>query len=98
MKLTLALCGTLLLGLTDAARCQTLDPKSLAAALDAKPTGAEADQLAARVRTWFGGSENLVKGPVPKVDELTVAWAIEVPGLPRKCTPFFPTGHSSITP
>ena len=62
MKLTtIAFYGTLILGLADAARGQALDPKSLAAALEAKPTGAEAEQLAARIRTWFGGTENLVK-------------------------------------
>ena len=88
MKLTtIALCGTLILGLADAARGQALDPKSLAAALEAKPTGAEAEQLAARIRTWFGGTENLVKGPAPKIDELTVAWAIEAPGLAANVTP-----------
>jgi enterochelin esterase-like enzyme len=94
MKLTTrALCGSLifglalLLGLADAARGQTLDPKSLAAALDAKPAGADAEQLAARIRTWFGGAENLVKGPAPKIDDLTVAWAIEVPGLAANVVP-----------
>ena len=94
MKLTtLALCGTLLfglallLGLAEPARCQTLDPKSLSTALAAKPVGAEAEQLAARIRTWFGGSENLVKGPAPKIDELTVAWAIEAPGLAASAAP-----------
>jgi enterochelin esterase-like enzyme len=84
---TVALCGTLLLGLARAAHGQALDPKSLAAALSAKPSGADADQLAARIRTWFGGTENLVKGPAPKIDELTVAWAIEAPGLAANAAP-----------
>ena len=84
---TIALCGTVLLGLAHAAHGQALDPKSLAAALDAKPSGADADQLAARIRTWFGGTENLVKGPAPKIDELTVAWAIEAPGLAANAAP-----------
>ena len=88
MKLTtFVLCGVLVLGLAGAARGQTLDPRSLATALDAKPTGAEAEQLAARIRTWFGGTENLVKGPAPKIDDLTVAWAIEVPGLAANVVP-----------
>ena len=47
------------MGWRDDARGQTLDPKSLAAALAAKPAGADAEQLAARIRTWFGGTENL---------------------------------------
>lgn len=51
----------------------------LRAALAAKPTGAEAEALAGRVRTWFG-AENLKKGPAPKVDGLSAAWAIEIPG------------------
>ena len=83
---TVALCA-LLLGLAGAADAQTLDPRSLAAALDAKPSGADADQLAARIRTWFGGTESLAKGPAPKIDELTVAWAIEAPGLPANAVP-----------
>ena len=69
------------------ARCQTLDPKGLSAALAAKPTGVAAEQLAAQIRTWFGGSENLAKGAPPKIDELTVAWAIEVPGLAPNAPP-----------
>jgi len=88
MKLTtFALCGAFLLGLAATARSQTLDPKSLASALEAKPAGADAEQLAARIRTWFGGSENLVKGPAPKIDDLTVAWAIEAPGLAPNVVP-----------
>jgi enterochelin esterase family protein len=84
---TVALCGAVLLGLPCVARGQTLDPRSLAAALEAKPSGAEADQLAARIRTWFGGSESLAKGAAPKIDELTVAWAVEAPGLPANVAP-----------
>jgi enterochelin esterase family protein len=79
---TIVVSGVLLLGLGGAANAQTLDPKSLASALAARPVGPEAEQLAARIRTWFGGRENLAKGPAPKIDELTVAWAIEAPGLP----------------
>ena len=56
-----------------------LTPRSLEEALLKKPTGADAEQLAARIRTWFGG-EALMKGAAaPKIDELTVAWALEVP-------------------
>jgi len=59
-----------------------LTPKTLAAALDAKPAGADADRLAEQVRAYFGGREALVKGAPAKIDELTVAWAIEAPSLP----------------
>jgi enterochelin esterase-like enzyme len=81
MKLpVIVMCGALLLAGSDA-EGQPLDPKSLSTALAAKPGPADAEQLAARIRTWFGGSENLLKGAPPKIDELTVAWAIEAPGL-----------------
>jgi len=64
-----------------------LTPKSLQAALAAKPAGAEAEKLAERIRAYFGGSESLLKGPAPKIDELTVAWAVEAPQLAPNITP-----------
>ncbi len=82
MKLpTIVILGSLLVGLVDDAAAQALDPAALAAALSAKPAGAGAEQLAGRIRTWFGGTGNLLKGPAPKIDDLAVAWAIEAPGL-----------------
>jgi enterochelin esterase family protein len=57
-----------------------LTPDALAAALAANPQGAEAERLAERIRQAFGGKDALLKGPQPIVDELTVAWAIELPG------------------
>jgi enterochelin esterase-like enzyme len=59
-----------------------LTPASLEAALSAKTEGSEANALAERIRGAFGGSENLLKGAAPKIDELKVAWAIEVPQPP----------------
>ncbi len=56
-----------------------LTPQSLQAALATKPAGAEADKLAEQIRAWFG-KEELRKGVAPKIDDLTAAWAIEVPG------------------
>src|SRR5215510_6211514 len=57
-----------------------LTPKSLQAALMAKPRGAEAEKLAAQVREYFGKDiSNLSKVAAPKIDELIVAWAIEIP-------------------
>src|SRR5215813_4456996 len=57
-----------------------LTPKSLQAALVANPRGAEAEKLASRVREYFGKDiSDLSKGAAPKIDELTVAWAIEIP-------------------
>ena len=55
-----------------------LTPKTLAAALAAKPTGADADRLAERVRAYFGGRDALIRGGAAKIDEVTVAWALEL--------------------
>jgi enterochelin esterase-like enzyme len=61
--------------------------QSLQAGLAANLQGSDAEQLAERIRRAFGGRENLLKGPRPLIDELTVAWALEAPGaaasLPR---------------
>jgi enterochelin esterase-like enzyme len=59
-----------------------LTPKTLAAALSARPAGTDAERLAERVRAYFGGREAVLNGAPARVDELTVAWAIEVPALP----------------
>jgi enterochelin esterase-like enzyme len=56
-----------------------LDPSSLEAALAAGPQGAEAERLADLIRETFGGMDALLRGPQPIIDELTVAWAIELP-------------------
>jgi enterochelin esterase family protein len=57
-----------------------LTPKTLQAALKAKPQGAQAEKLAEQVRGWFGKDiSDLSKGAAPKIDDLTVAWAIEIP-------------------
>jgi enterochelin esterase-like enzyme len=64
-----------------------LTPKSLEAALMAKPTGAEADRLAERIRSYFG-AEMLLKGAAPpKIDDLTVAWALEIPAAAADAPP-----------
>jgi enterochelin esterase family protein len=59
-----------------------LTPRSLAAALQANSAGPEGEMLAGRVREYFGGTDPLGRGAAAKVDELTVAWALEVPWLP----------------
>jgi len=84
---TQVICAALLLSLASAAHGQTLDAATLSTALAAKPVGPDAEQLATRIRAWFGGSEALAKGAPPKIDELTVAWAIEAPGLPANAMP-----------
>lgn len=56
----------------------SLTVHDLAAALVAAPQGDEAVVLADRIRTMFGGRNALLRGLPPKIDELTVAWAIEL--------------------
>ncbi len=55
---------------------EALTPAALEKSLEAKPTGAAADALVARIRQTFGN--DLAKPLAPKADELDVAWAIEV--------------------
>jgi len=71
-----------LCGAAAAQDAPALTPQTLQAALMAKPDGAEAEKLAERIRAYFGGSESLIKGAPPKIDELRVAWAFEAPQLP----------------
>jgi enterochelin esterase family protein len=59
-----------------------LDPKTLSTALTALPAGPDAERLADRIRTYFGGREVLLRGAPARVDELTVAFAIELPAPP----------------
>src|SRR5262245_48536116 len=67
-----------------------LTVKSLEGALAANSAGADAETLAQQVRAFMGPEiANLAKLPGPKIDELAVAWAIEVPGAaaPPKVVP-----------
>jgi enterochelin esterase-like enzyme len=64
-----------------------LTPKTLAAALSARPAGTVAERLVERVRVYFGGREAMLNGAAAKVDELTVAWAIEAPARPANAPP-----------
>jgi enterochelin esterase-like enzyme len=57
---------------------ESLTPKSLSLAIATNPRGAEADELARRIRAYFSKGD-LRKGADPMVDELAVAWAIEAP-------------------
>src|SRR6476620_3817564 len=82
MKLTALVAACYLSASVLAQETAPLTPKSLQAALAAKPEGAEAEKLAERIRAYFGGSESLIKGAPAKIDELTVAWAFEAPQLP----------------
>ncbi len=82
MKLAIVVAvGLVMSGVARAQEQPALTPSSLQTALAARPEGAEAERLAERIRTYFGGSEVLVKGAPAKIDELTVAWALEAPQL-----------------
>jgi enterochelin esterase family protein len=74
-----ALLGVLLSAGQDTA---PLTPKALEAALAARPAGPDADRLAEQVRVLFGGPDALAKGGPARIDDLTVAWALEAPELP----------------
>jgi len=84
---TTLLVGLLFFGLAGAAQQppagdQTFDPKTLGTALAENPQGADAERLADRIRSAFGGRDALLRGGAPKIDELSVAWAIELPEPP----------------
>jgi enterochelin esterase family protein len=82
MKLAIAGMTTAILLTAGTQDLPDLTPTTLSAALAANPQGAEADRLADRIRSFFGGSEALQKGAAPKIDELTVAWAVELATTP----------------
>ena len=64
-----------------------LTPKTVETALAARPQGPEADRLAERVRAYFG-AEALLKGSAaPKIDDLTAAWAVDLPQHPADGPP-----------
>jgi enterochelin esterase-like enzyme len=60
-----------------------LTPETLQTRLREKPQGEAAEKLADDLRRWFGGADNLKKGPAPKVDGRKVAWAAEASGMPQ---------------
>ena len=75
--------GSLLSGsMAFAQETPALDPTALSAALAAGPDGAEAERLAERIRSYFGGPEVLMRGAPARIDELTVAFALEAAHLP----------------
>ena len=88
MKLPmLTLCAILAGSAVTAQNGPTFTSQSLAEALAANPSGPDAERLAGRIREHFGGKETLLKGAPARIEELTVAWAIEAPGLPANVVP-----------
>jgi len=76
--LLIALVGGLLLASAACAQQEQLTPRALQTALAARPSGADADKLAERIRGYFG-PQNLARWPGPRVEDVEVAWAVEVP-------------------
>jgi enterochelin esterase family protein len=76
----------MMLGAVVHAQDAPLTPGAMAAALATTPQGAAAEAFAGRIRSTFG-AEALVRGAAPKVDELTVAWAVEIPSTPANSRP-----------
>jgi len=95
LRLGLLLCaiflaGTLRAGADDA----PLTPKTLQTALAANPTGAEADQLAMRIKSWFGAA---IKEGRAKIVGLDCAFAIEAPGASAEPQVTFSDGQKTLT-
>ncbi len=61
---------------------QTWTPQRL---LDTEthPSGLDGSGTEKSLTDWFGGRSQLEKGAEPKIDDLTVAWAVSVKGWPR---------------
>jgi len=94
-----ALALTLLLSLiSPTIQTLPLTVKSLEIALAANPSGGDADALAQRICEFIGPDiANPAKPPAPKVDELTVAWAIEVPNAQAAPKVVLENGRPAIT-
>lgn len=92
------LAGAWMLGMpVSDAQTGTLTPLELQAALAARPSGADADRLAERVRATFG-REALTRGGGARTDAdgLTVAWAIELPGVAAAPRVVSDLGHLNL--
>jgi enterochelin esterase-like enzyme len=74
----IVLCGVVGVAPQRPATDPALDPNTLEASLAANPQGAEAERLADRIRSTFGGRDALLRGAAPRIDELRVAWALEL--------------------
>jgi enterochelin esterase family protein len=79
MRIALIVAVTSLLGAAAIAQETPLTPQTLSSLVAAQPHGPAMESLVARVRTAFGGAEALARGAAPLVDELSVAWALELP-------------------
>jgi enterochelin esterase family protein len=71
-------------------------PRDPVALSDALKHERDKDGLADAIRQWFGPDE-LKRGPRPKISDLTVAWAIEAPGVERGKEPRVVSQDGSFT-
>src|SRR4051812_10877138 len=60
---------------------QPFDLAPMESALAAGPQGADAEHLADRIRSAFGGREILMRGAPPKTNETPVMWALDLAEL-----------------
>jgi enterochelin esterase-like enzyme len=84
MRIALIVAVTSLLGAAAIAQETPLTPRTLSSLVAAQPHGPAMESLVAHVRTAFGGAEALARGAAPLVDELSVAWALELPQPPAE--------------
>lgn len=77
------------------AKAENLTPSKLQQLLAANPTGAAAQKLAEEVKGWFG-APNMKSGAPPRVEDLTVAWAIEAPNAQTPPKVISDTGKYTI--
>ena len=82
MRITCTIALASLCCVSAAAQQARLTPHALERLLASPPQGAGADAAAATVREAFGGAEALMRGAAPIIDELSVAWALELPAPP----------------
>jgi enterochelin esterase family protein len=79
MRITCTIVVATLLCVAASAQQPPLTPRALERLLASPPQGAAAEAAAANVRAAFGGAEALTRGAAPIIDELSVAWALELP-------------------
>jgi enterochelin esterase-like enzyme len=82
MRITCTIVVAMLVCLSASAQEPPLTPRTLERLLASPPQGAAAEAAAANVRAAFGGADALMRGAAPIVDELSVAWALELPEPP----------------
>ena len=81
MRIAMSVVVTTLIGVAAGAQETRLTPRMLETLLAAQPQGADGEALGSRIRAAFG-ADALTRGAAPLVDELLVAWALQLPQPP----------------